>query len=198
MPKNNSIKKVLVIGSGPIVIGQAAEFDYAACPMTIGPEPITSTFLMSVLLGILTHLAFLLRSCSDTCRIGVCLHVRFQDGSKLLEEVAAVLRTRRALRVILYGEDLVLHALDSLDRIIEKIDMGCCKLRVLQAFQIDRITVVLGSNLDFSRLQVLDRVVTAAVAELELVGLRTVSQGDHLVTEADTEDRKLTGKCFYR
>ncbi len=29
MPKNNSIKKVLVIGSGPIVIGQAAEFDYA-------------------------------------------------------------------------------------------------------------------------------------------------------------------------
>ncbi|MFI3200890.1 MAG: carbamoyl-phosphate synthase large subunit [Eubacteriales bacterium] len=29
MPKNNTIKKVLVIGSGPIVIGQAAEFDYA-------------------------------------------------------------------------------------------------------------------------------------------------------------------------
>ena len=29
MPKNPKIKKVLVIGSGPIVIGQAAEFDYA-------------------------------------------------------------------------------------------------------------------------------------------------------------------------
>ena len=29
MPKNEAIKKVLVIGSGPIVIGQAAEFDYA-------------------------------------------------------------------------------------------------------------------------------------------------------------------------
>ena len=29
MPKDASIKKVLVIGSGPIVIGQAAEFDYA-------------------------------------------------------------------------------------------------------------------------------------------------------------------------
>ncbi|MFA9466336.1 MAG: carbamoyl-phosphate synthase large subunit [Velocimicrobium sp.] len=29
MPKNSKIKKVLVIGSGPIVIGQAAEFDYA-------------------------------------------------------------------------------------------------------------------------------------------------------------------------
>ena len=29
MPYNNNIKKVLVIGSGPVVIGQAAEFDYA-------------------------------------------------------------------------------------------------------------------------------------------------------------------------
>ena len=29
MPKNPNVKKVLVIGSGPIVIGQAAEFDYA-------------------------------------------------------------------------------------------------------------------------------------------------------------------------
>ena len=29
MPKNNSIKTILLIGSGPIVIGQACEFDYA-------------------------------------------------------------------------------------------------------------------------------------------------------------------------
>jgi carbamoyl-phosphate synthase large subunit len=29
MPRNKDIKKVMVIGSGPIVIGQAAEFDYA-------------------------------------------------------------------------------------------------------------------------------------------------------------------------
>ena len=29
MPIDKKIKKVMVIGSGPIVIGQAAEFDYA-------------------------------------------------------------------------------------------------------------------------------------------------------------------------
>ncbi len=29
MPKNNSIKSILIIGSGPIVIGQACEFDYS-------------------------------------------------------------------------------------------------------------------------------------------------------------------------
>ena len=29
MPKRTDISKILVIGSGPIIIGQAAEFDYA-------------------------------------------------------------------------------------------------------------------------------------------------------------------------
>ncbi|WP_372769854.1 carbamoyl-phosphate synthase large subunit [Lutibacter sp.] len=29
MPKNNNIKSILIIGSGPIIIGQACEFDYA-------------------------------------------------------------------------------------------------------------------------------------------------------------------------
>ena len=53
MPLDKSIKKVMVIGSGPIVIGQAAEFDYAgaqACRMLkkegvnvvlINPNPAT-------------------------------------------------------------------------------------------------------------------------------------------------------------
>ena len=29
MPKRADLRKIMVIGSGPIVIGQAAEFDYA-------------------------------------------------------------------------------------------------------------------------------------------------------------------------
>ncbi|WP_371267139.1 hypothetical protein, partial [Staphylococcus epidermidis] len=29
MPKRDDIKTILVVGSGPIIIGQAAEFDYA-------------------------------------------------------------------------------------------------------------------------------------------------------------------------
>ena len=36
MPKIASIKKVVVIGSGPIVIGQAAEFDYAGLSISSG------------------------------------------------------------------------------------------------------------------------------------------------------------------
>ena len=29
MPRRNDIKKILLIGSGPIIIGQACEFDYS-------------------------------------------------------------------------------------------------------------------------------------------------------------------------
>jgi len=32
MPKRTDIQKIMVIGSGPIIIGQAAEFDYATLP----------------------------------------------------------------------------------------------------------------------------------------------------------------------
>ena len=34
MPKKPGIKKVMVIGSGPIIIGQAAEFDYSGTQAT--------------------------------------------------------------------------------------------------------------------------------------------------------------------
>lgn len=49
MPKDNSIKKTLVIGSGPIIIGQAAEFDYSgtqACD-TLKKEGIETVLINS-------------------------------------------------------------------------------------------------------------------------------------------------------
>nr|MBA3825781.1 carbamoyl-phosphate synthase large subunit [Ktedonobacterales bacterium] len=49
MPRNEAIQKVLLIGSGPIVIGQAAEFDYAgtqACK-ALREEGVTSVLINS-------------------------------------------------------------------------------------------------------------------------------------------------------
>src|SRR6185437_9660472 len=49
MPRNADIKKVLLIGSGPIIIGQAAEFDYAgtqACK-ALREEGVTSILVNS-------------------------------------------------------------------------------------------------------------------------------------------------------
>ena len=46
MAKRTDIKKVLIIGSGPIVIGQAAEFDYAGTQACLAlKEDIISTNL---------------------------------------------------------------------------------------------------------------------------------------------------------
>ena len=39
MPKRADIQKVLVIGSGPIIIGQAAEFDYAGTQACLPRKP---------------------------------------------------------------------------------------------------------------------------------------------------------------
>ena len=38
MPRRNDIAKILVIGSGPIVIGQSAEFDYSGHAGVQGAE----------------------------------------------------------------------------------------------------------------------------------------------------------------
>ena len=49
MPRNSDVRSVLVIGSGPIVIGQAAEFDYAgsqAC-LSLREEGVKVTLINS-------------------------------------------------------------------------------------------------------------------------------------------------------
>ena len=45
MPKRADLKKIMVIGSGPIVIGQAAEFDYAGTRPT--GESLRAFFMIS-------------------------------------------------------------------------------------------------------------------------------------------------------
>jgi carbamoyl-phosphate synthase large subunit len=49
MPKDNSIKSVLIIGSGPIIIGQACEFDYAGsqASLSLKEEGITVSIINS-------------------------------------------------------------------------------------------------------------------------------------------------------
>ena len=68
MPRNKDIKKVLVIGSGPIIIGQAAEFDYAgtqAC-RSLKEEGIEVVLLNSNPATIMTCLLYTSPSPRDT------------------------------------------------------------------------------------------------------------------------------------
>ena len=47
MPKNESLKKILVLGSGPIKIGEAGEFDYSGsqCLKAIHEDGINSVLI---------------------------------------------------------------------------------------------------------------------------------------------------------
>jgi carbamoyl-phosphate synthase large subunit len=49
MPKDTSIKHILIIGSGPIIIGQACEFDYAGsqASLSLKDEGITVSIINS-------------------------------------------------------------------------------------------------------------------------------------------------------
>src|SRR3954470_5118849 len=49
MPKNTSIKYILIIGSGPIIIGEACEFDYAGsqAALSLKDEGITVSIINS-------------------------------------------------------------------------------------------------------------------------------------------------------
>ena len=54
MAKRTDIKKILIIGSGPIVIGQAAEFDYAGTQACLalkdeGYEVVLATLTLQLL-----------------------------------------------------------------------------------------------------------------------------------------------------
>ena len=61
-----------------------------------------------------------------------------------------------------------------LDRAIVQINVGNLQARG-QAVRVDRVTVILGSNVDLSSLQVLDRVVGPTMAKLQLEGIRSQS-----------------------
>ena len=66
--------------------------------------------------------------------------------------------------------------------------MGQLQAGAGQAVPVHSVAVVLGSDLDFVREQVFHRVVAAPVAELQLIGLGAIGQGENLVAQADAEN----------
>ena len=107
---------------------------------------------------------------------------------KLIEERSGVMGTRCRLGVILQAEHRAPregHALDGAVVEVHVRELGAAGQRV----HVDGEAVVLRGDLDAARLQVLDRVVHAVVAELELVGAAPERQAEDLVAEADAEER---------
>ena len=128
------------------------------------------------------------------------------DGlQEAVELVERVVRAGPGLGVVLDRRGLDLEQLQPLDGAVVEVDVrqrggaevgvpahrlvGVEPLRAARA--LDREAVVLRRDLDPPRPQVLDRVVGAAVAEGQLVGLQADRLAEQLVAEADAPDRAL-------
>ena len=101
--------------------------------------------------------------------------------------------------MVLHGERGNVHALQAFDHVIVQIDVGDEHLAVLAVFEwcidllanrgVDREAVVVGGDLDLAGGQILDRLVDATMAELQLVSAKAERTAQQLVTEADAEER---------
>ena len=72
MPKDPRIKKVLVIGSGPIIIGQAAEFDYSG---TQACRALKAEGIETVLLNLLSATSLYWRYRSSPLGLSCCAYL---------------------------------------------------------------------------------------------------------------------------
>ena len=116
-----------------------------------------------------------------------------------VEQVQAVVRPRPRLGVVLHRPARHLQQLEPLDRAVVEVHVrqrGRAEVRLPAHRLVDldraraartehREAVVLRGDLDLARLQVLDRVVGAAVAERQLERLQAHRSTEQLVTEAD-------------
>src|SRR5262249_31227034 len=103
-----------------------------------------------------------------------------------LEKVACIVWSRRRFRVVLNRECVQLGHGEPFARVV--VQMKVRRLRApAEGTKVDGETVVLRRDLDFAGRLVEDRLVHAAMPELELVRRRAESEGQQLMPEADAE-----------
>ena len=96
--------------------------------------------------------------------------------------------------MVLNRENPVPGASESLDGSIEKVEVRDFEPRALERVGNNGVAVVLRGDFYLAGHEIFDRMVAAAVSELQLVRMRAVCQRDHLMSETDTEYRQLAAQ----
>ena len=117
---------------------------------------------------------------------------------KPCKEIPAVLRSGTALRMILDGEDEIVPVFHPLHGIIQHVHMGHGKTGALQRLLFHRVAVVLAGDLYLSGGEILYRMVSSPVAELQFVGLPAVGQRQELMPQTDAEHGDLPPQYLQR
>src|SRR5262245_56941594 len=118
-------------------------------------------------------------------------------GNEIAEQVVAVVRSRRCLRMVLHAKDRELAMTEPLIRSV--IQVGMCDFNgpVIEGIRIDRKSMILRGDFNFSRQKIFHRVVCTAVAELELERLPAESKSEKLMSEANAKDWFLPNELLY-
>ena len=80
---------------------------------------------------------------------------------------------------------------ETFDSIVVQIEVSDIDVIQIQAFGIDRETVILGCNLNLLPFDIQDRVISAMMSELQLVRLAAERESHDLMPETNPEHRLL-------
>ena len=108
-----------------------------------------------------------------------------------------IVRARRGLGMILHAEDRLAAVTKSLQRLIVQIHVGNFDVALVERIRVDGETVVVRRNFDTLREPVDDRVIGAAMPELQLVGFAAESQSENLVPEANAENGRFSHQAAH-
>ena len=100
--------------------------------------------------------------------------------------------------MVLHREHAVPLAPQAFHASVKQIDVRNFQSRSRNRRFPHRVAVVLGGDFHPSVQKILDRMVSAAMTEFQLVGFCAVSKRDHLVTEADSENRQFSAQLAHQ
>src|SRR5438445_5021684 len=108
-----------------------------------------------------------------------------------------VVRAGRGLWVVLDAEQWQVAMAHAFQCRVVQIHVRELDFALRQCIGIDGKVVVVGRYLDFARLQLLHGMISAMVAEFQLIGLSTQSNSYELMPQANSEYRLPSHETFY-
>src|SRR5262249_40631108 len=107
---------------------------------------------------------------------------------KILEQIMRIMRPRRRFRVILHAKQRQIPVPHPFQRVVVQIDVGKVDFTLRKGVGINREVMIVRSDLDLARVQLLYRMIAAVVPELELEGFSAQRESGQLVSQANSED----------
>ena len=116
--------------------------------------------------------------------------VLLHHGDEFIEQIISFMRTRAGFRMALKTKSRFIGQFESLQTAIKKRHMGNADISG-QGARIDGEAVILASDDHFSGGDILNRMIGAVMAEFHFDGTRAAGQAEHLMAEANAENRNV-------